>query len=141
MKMNSQLSLKLKAEREELDRITAEVEDLGMQENWSPDLVFRVNLVLEEMVLNIIDYGTEEGVGEIEIILTLRGDSLTIEIIDDGSPFDPLSDAPDPDLDATLEERRVGGLGIHLARTMMDDMRYRREQDKNHLTMVTYKVE
>ena len=139
--MNSQLSLTIKAERDELDRITAEVEDLGMQENWSPDLVFRVNLVLEEMVLNVIDYGTEDGVNEIEIILTLTDESLTIEIIDDGSPFDPLSDAPDPDLDATLEERRVGGLGIHLTRSMMDDMRYRREQDKNHLTLITYKVE
>lgn len=139
--MNSQLSLTIKAEREELDRITAEIEDLGMQENWSPDLVFRVNLVLEEMVLNIIDYGTEDGVSEIEISLALTDDSLTIEIIDDGSPFDPLSDAPDPDLDSTLEERSIGGLGIHLTRTMMDDMRYRREQDKNHLTMVTYKVE
>ena len=139
--MNSQLSLTIKAERDELDRITAEVEDLGMQENWSPDLVFRVNLVLEEMVLNVIDYGTEDGVNEIEIILTLTDESLTIEIIDDGSPFDPLSDAPDPDLDATLEERRVGGLGIHLTRSMMDDMRYRREQNKNHLTLVTYKVE
>lgn len=139
--MNSQLSLTIKAERDELDRITAEVEDLGMQENWSPDLVFRVNLVLEEMVLNVIDYGTEDGVNEIEIILTLTDESLTIEIIDDGSPFDPLSDAPDPDLEATLEERRVGGLGIHLTRSMMDDMRYRREQNKNHLTLVTYKVE
>ena len=63
--------------------------------------------------------------------------SLTIEIVDDGRPFDPLTDAPKPDVNAELEDRNIGGLGIHLVRKMMDDVRYRREEGKNHLTLVT----
>ncbi len=141
MNVSANLSLKIKAEHEELDNLTATVEDLGERENWPPDLVFRVNLVLEEVGLNIMDYGLEHGLGEIEIVFTSDGRSLTIEVIDDGKPFDPLTEAPEPDLDASIEDRRVGGLGIHLVRNMMDEMRYRRENDKNHLTLVAHGIE
>ena len=120
--------------------MTAEVEELGRRDNWPPDLVFRVNLALEELGLNIMDYGLENAEQEIEITLTSDADSLVIEIMDEGRPFDPLADAPAPDLDGAVEDRRVGGLGIHLVRTMMDEMRYRREQGKNRLTLVTRKT-
>ena len=145
LKMNPNLSLKIKAKREELDRITAAIEDLGGRENWSPDLVFRVNLVLEELGLNIMDHGRlDDGDGslhEIEITLTSEEDALVIQITDDGIPFDPLNDAPPPDLDGPIEDRLEGGLGVHLVRTMMDEMRYRRDRGKNHLTLVTQRLE
>ena len=99
-------------------------------------LVFRINLVLEELGLNIIDYGHDEGVHEFDICLTSEEGAITIEVVDDGKPFDPLNDAPQPDLASDLEDRRVGGLGLHLVRTTMDDMSYRRDQGKNHLTLV-----
>ena len=68
--------------------------------------------------------------------LTSEEGAITIEVVDDGKPFDPLNDAPQPDLASDLEDRRVGGLGLHLVRTTMDDMSYRRDQGKNHLTLV-----
>ena len=139
--MSSKLSLTIKSNRDELDRIIAAVEDLGQRENWPPDLVFRVNLVLEEMGLNIMDHGLDDGLHDIEITLTSDEDVLTIDIMDDGRPFDPLSDAPAPDLDAPIEDRRVGGLGVYLVRNMMDEMTYRREDDKNHLTLVTRRTQ
>ena len=138
--MSGQLKLKVETDPSELERISAAVEDIGQRENWSAQFVFRVNLVLEELGLNIMNYGHEEGLHEFDITLTSDEDVLTIEITDDGRPFDPLSDAPEPDLDASVDDRRVGGLGLHLVRTMVDEMSYRREQDKNHLTLVTRKV-
>ena len=138
--MSGQLKLKVETDPSELERITAAVEDIGQRENWPAQFVFRVNLVLEELGLNIMNYGHEEGLHEFDITLTSDEDVLTIEIIDDGRPFDPLSEAPEPDLDASVDDRQVGGLGIHLVRTMVDEMSYRREQDKNHLTLVTRKV-
>ena len=63
-----------------------------------------------------------------------------IEISDDGQPFNPLKDAPKPDLEAALEDRPIGGLGIHLVLTMMDEMHYRRENERNHLTLVKRRV-
>ena len=120
--------------------MTAEIEELGRQDDWPDELVFRVNLALEELGLNIMDYGLEDAQQVIEITLTSDDDSLVIEIVDEGRPFDPLTEAPAPDLDGPVEDRRVGGLGVHLVRTMMDDMQYRREQGKNRLTLVTRKT-
>ena len=139
--MSAKLSLKIQTEPSELNHIFAAVEDLGEKEGWSPDLVFRVNLALEELGLNIMNYGHDEGTHEIEINLTSEADALTIEIKDDGKPFDPLRDAPEPDLDSPVGVRNPGGLGVHLVRTMMDELSYRREQGKNHVTLVSRRGE
>ena len=134
--MSANLSIKVKSDREELDGITAAVEAFSVDEAWSSDLLFRINLVIEELVLNIMDYGYDDDQHEIEINLESNPESVTIDIIDEGRAFDPLHDAPVPDINAPLEERSVGGLGIHLAKTMMDELDYKRERDKNHLTIV-----
>ena len=138
--MSEQLKLKVETNPSELERISAVVEDIGQRENWPAQFIFRVNLVLEELGLNIMSYGYDEGLHEFEITLTSEADVLRIEFTDDGRPFDPLNEAPELDLDASVDDRKVGGLGIHLVRTMVDEMSYRREQDKNHLTLVARKV-
>ena len=135
--MSATLSLRIETRREELWRLDAAVEDLAQAEGWRPDLVFQIKLVLEELGINIVSHGHDDGRShEIEIELTSNPDVLTIEITDDGRPFDPMTDAPPPDLDSVLEDRPVGGLGIHLVLTMMDEVRYRRKQDKNRLTLI-----
>lgn len=139
--MSATLSLKVETRHDELDRITAAVEDFGEQESWSPALIFRVNLVLEELGLNVMDYGYDDGIHEFEIVLTSEPDTLTIEIIDDGRPFDPLSDTPPPVLEGSIEDRPIGGLGVHLVRELMDELHYRREQGRNHLILATRKME
>lgn len=138
--MSEQLKLKVETNPSELERISAAVEDIGQRENWPAQFIFRVNLVLEELGLNIMNYGHDEGLHEFEITLTSEADVLRIEVTDDGRPFDPLNEAPEADLDASVDDRQVGGLGIYLVRTMVDEMSYRREQDKNHLTLVARKV-
>ncbi len=55
--------------------------------------------------------------------MQLDAPHLTIEFIDDGDPFDPLA-APPPDLEAPLEERDLGGLGVHIVRSLADEVRY-----------------
>ena len=138
--MSEQLKLKVETNPSELERISAAVEDIGQRENWPAQFIFRVNLVLEELGLNIMNYGHDEGLHEFEVTLTSEADVLRIEVTDDGRPFDPLNEAPEADLDASVDDRQVGGLGIYLVRTMVDEMSYRREQDKNHLTLVARKV-
>ena len=139
--MSAKLSLKVKSDREELDGITAAVEALSADEAWSTDLLFRINLVIEELVLNIIDYGYDDNDQEIELNFKSDANSVTIDITDEGRAFDPLNDAPEPDIDSPLEERHVGGLGVYLARTMMDELTYRRENSRNHLTLVKRREE
>ena len=135
--MSARLHLKLAARPEELQRISAALEEFGEREDWPPKLLFRVNLVLEELGLNVMTHGQEAGASELELIVTSAADSITIEIVDDGPRFDPLQDAPLPDPEASLDERPIGGLGIHLVRTMMDEVIYRYEGGKNRLTLVT----
>ena len=121
-----------------LQLIASAVEELGEREAWPDSLVFKVNLVLEEVGLNILSYGGESGGPhpEMEIVITSEDDSLTIEVSDDGRPFDPLHEAPNPDLGAAIEDRPIGGLGVYLVQTMMDDLSYQHTGGKNRLTMV-----
>lgn len=124
-----------------LQLIASEVEGLGEREAWQDSLVFKVNLVLEEVGINILSYGGESGGSwpEFEIVIASEDDSLTIEVSDEGRPFDPFNDAPKPSIDAAIEDRNIGGLGIHLVKTMMDDTSYQHSEGKNRLTMVTKK--
>lgn len=126
------------AENESIDdalrHMEQSIEEFGQQEQWPDDLIFKLHLILEELGLNAMTYG---GASSVRVIISEDGDRVTIEISDDGGAFDPLNDAPEPDVDAALEERRIGGLGIHLVRTLTNDLSYRREGGRNHLTLVT----
>ncbi len=133
----SDLILKVLSDREELEKITESIEAFAEKEEWPPDLLFRINLVLEELVLNIMDYGHDDNEHEIEIALTSAADAVTINITDEGHAFDPMTDAPEPDTTGPIENRSIGGLGVHLAKEMMDEMAYRRENGRNHLYLVS----
>ena len=131
--MSVKLSLKMGFEAADLPRIQTAIGEFSQEQDWPPDIEFQVDLVLEELVLNVVNYGSGGREGEIKIELVSEAEMVTIQIIDDGRPFDPLTDAPEPDTESSIEDRAVGGLGIHLVRTMMDEVSYRREENKNHM--------
>ena len=134
------LHLRLDPDPERLADVAGAIEELGARERWSPDFQFRMNLVLEEMTLNVMTHGRAGGARELEVVVICDADSVSIEIVDDGPRFDPLSEAPLPDTDAPLDQRPVGGLGVHLVREMMDEIDYRYEDGRNHLFMRTNKT-
>lgn len=121
----------------ELERLANAVEEFAERESWAPEVVFRVNLVLEELVINVMTHGSDEGLAEIEVTVTSSEDLVSIRLSDNGVAFDPLTDAPEPEVTGSVEDRHVGGLGVHLVRTMMDNVSYRRERGRNLLTMTT----
>ncbi len=114
------------------------IEEYGRQEDWPDDLIFKLHLILEELGLNAMTYG---GASSVQVVISGEADTIKIEISDNGGAFDPLNEAPQPDVNAALEERSIGGLGIHLVRTLTDDLSYRRDGDRNHLTLVTRQTE
>ncbi|MGQ3214233.1 ATP-binding protein [Shinella sp.] len=97
--------------------------------------VTAIDVALDEILTNTVNYGFEDGNAH-EILLSLSIDSgaLTIEVQDDGRPFDPLA-IPIPDLDADLETRQIGGLGMHFVRTLLDTVSYSRRNGWNVLTL------
>ncbi len=99
-------------------------------------VTFIAELALEELVTNTLKYGyDDEGEHEIEVIARLDGDEMTLIVSDDGHEFDPLAEL-DPDLDASAEDREIGGLGIFLVKKSMTDLRYERVDGRNVVTAV-----
>lgn len=122
-----------------LGTIAAAVENLGSREGWGEGLIFKVNLILDELATNIMSHGgeTDRRNPEIEIDILCREEEVVIEVSDDGRPFDPLTDAPPaPVIGVDTATAPVGGLGLHLVKNLVESMSYRHENGRNRVTMV-----
>jgi anti-sigma regulatory factor (Ser/Thr protein kinase) len=101
----------------------------------SGNVTHDIHLALEEIFSNIVFYGfRDQDEHQIAISLSLSNNTLVLEINDDGIPFNPL-ESKAPDLEIPLEERETGGMGIHIACELVDEIEYFREQNKNILIM------
>ena len=127
--------LELRSDLSEIDRLRERFEAFAEDLGFPPKTVFEMTLVLEEMVTNVMTHGLS-GDRERMVAVAARfsGGVLHLRLEDDGIPFDPLS-VPEPDIAAAEEDRPIGGLGVHLARKLLDSMRYERAGGRNVLTM------
>ena len=97
-----------------------------------------VQLAFEEAVVNVINYAYPGTEGSVDVETSAGAEGLAIVISDSGIAFDPLS-MPEPNINAPLEERKVGGLGVYMFRRIMDKVSYKREGGRNILTLVKNK--
>lgn len=106
----------------------------------SMPVAMKVNVVLDELLSNIVKYGfADSEEHSIKVSLQFYGRKLMITFEDDGIPFNPFQKTP-PDLTLPIEEREIGGLGIHLVRKLMDEFSYKRDVNRNIVSMVKYEV-
>lgn len=95
----------------------------------------RLKVCSEEILVNIIDYS-----GSAELYISCEFDdaeeTLRLEFVDNGEEYNPLEEKPEVDIDAEIDERSIGGLGIFLYTTIMDKMEYRYENNQNHLIAI-----
>ena len=120
---------------DQLDVLRHEVEAFGQDLDLNPAVVFELNLALDELVTNVLTHGQEHGgVAGVHVALNCGAEGLEIVISDDGAPFDP-NQAPTPDTACDLDSRCVGGLGIHLAKSLMDELEYKYEDGRNVTTL------
>lgn len=120
----------------EIPRLNERVEEILAAEGVGPTPIFNTTLAIEEAVVNIITHAFD-GVApphRVALSLAITPDLLRIELSDNGRAFDPASAAA-PDLTSPLADREPGGLGLHLIRTMMDRVEYRREAGENRLVL------
>jgi anti-sigma regulatory factor (Ser/Thr protein kinase) len=129
------INVSLRNQIDEIRRIHQLVEDLAGRLRLSGDVSLALMLSLEEVLTNVIQYGYQDSdEHQIEVRIVTLGDSIHLEVEDDGRPFNPL-DVPEPATDLPLEERPLGGLGVFLVRKLMDSVQYRRRQGHNLLHM------
>jgi anti-sigma regulatory factor (Ser/Thr protein kinase) len=134
--MAAALTLTLASDLAEIARLAHAVEAFADDHGLPPDAASALSLALEELVANAIGHGYREGAGgAVEIALAVDGGRLVATVEDAAPPFDPFA-LPPPDTDAALEDRKVGGLGVHLVRTLMDEARYDRTPTGNRITLI-----
>jgi anti-sigma regulatory factor (Ser/Thr protein kinase) len=129
------LELTLKNDMAEHARLAAALSDWAEAQGIDSGLAMTFELAFDEILANITSYAYDDPQAghAIEVSCRWDGATLSAEVVDDGRPFDPLA-AGEPDLEAGLEEREVGGLGLFLVRQLMDKVAYRREGDRNRLS-------
>ena len=127
-----QSRLIVQADSAAMRQVDAFVAAFVREEGIAADEAARILILLEELITNLMKYGYPDRAesGRAEIVLALNGSRLEIEFIDDGCEFDPFA-GPTPNLDGALEERPVGGLGLHILRSLTDEARYERRNDTN----------
>ena len=134
--MQNRCSIELRYDFSELERLYEVVTRFLQAHGQAPKFINTVNLVLEEMVTNVIKYAEPKtGDPHVSVLLDLVSRELTVTLIDNGPAFNPL-DHPDVDTTAPIEEREIGGLGIHLVKKMVDHIEYHRRDQQNHLILV-----
>ncbi len=128
--MNAGVTLRIPATLESLGLARDFVREQAARAGLDPDLCGRLDLVVEELLVNVGSYAYPEGGGDLEVDCVLEADQFCLVLRDWGVAFDPLAtDAPD--LDAGLDDREPGGLGIFLVRELADHCAYRRVGDAN----------
>jgi anti-sigma regulatory factor (Ser/Thr protein kinase) len=133
--MSESIQTTVSNDHAEIERLSQLVEEFGATNNLHIEEIYTANLCLEEICTNVIDYAWKDGgAHQFDLRLHVDDEYLKITIEDDGTPFDPTK-YPEPDLNKPPHERQIGGLGIHLVRQSVDEMRYQWLDGKNLLIL------
>jgi anti-sigma regulatory factor (Ser/Thr protein kinase) len=129
------LTFKLRNQLSEADKMSRLLEGFAEGAGLSKGELNSINLAIEELFTNIVNYGyLDAGVHWVEVAISLEEDQVVIQVSDEGIAFNPILRSP-PDTICPVEQRRIGGLGIHLCRNLMDEINYQRRGLKNIVTM------
>ena len=125
-------------DRDEPRRVAEQFESICLEHGVPMGIVFKFQLALDELLTNVVSYAFEPDSKDpvIKVMLHLTDKRISADIKDNGRAFNPLHDAADPDLELSAEERGIGGLGIHLTKTFVDELKYERRDGWNHLSLV-----
>ena len=129
------LTITLPASLSNLEKLLSQVSGWLESSGIPRPQTAKIELALEEALVNVCRYAYRQGQGDVEIRCRITdGRACLIEIVDSGIPFDACA-YPAPELTACIADRKVGGLGVYLMRNMADQMTYRRENEKNILSL------
>ncbi len=123
---------------DEIDTVNAAFNAFAEEKGLETHVRRKMNLVFDELLSNIVSYAHDDTRDHtIEVKVELSADKLTVTVADDGKPFNPFL-LPAPDTGQSVEEREVGGLGVHLVRNVMDEVSYHRRTDRNVVILIKH---
>jgi len=120
---------------EEMAQVEPFMEEVSEAFGIAPDVVFQLNLAIDEALANSVNYAYGMDEGEIILEAEKIDNDVIFRLRDKGAPFDPTKEGEDVDTTSSAEERPIGGLGIFLIKQMMDEVTYERKEDENILIM------
>jgi serine/threonine-protein kinase RsbW len=131
----AKLSLEFTNDLDELENLRRNVENFCKANGLPRKNAFELNLVIDEVFTNIVSYGFNDNKKHrIKIDFRIIDGELTVQVEDDGVPFDPTT-APKTDLCCSIEDRKIGGIGLHLINQIMSRVIYKRVKNKNVLVL------
>jgi anti-sigma regulatory factor (Ser/Thr protein kinase) len=134
--MSAELEFTLVNRASDIPRAQDELEQFAAAHNFPARKLHEAQVAFEEHLTNVVNYGYDDPVEHaIRILFQIRPGELRIQVEDTGRPFNPL-EPPPPDLSAPLDQRPIGGLGLHMMRKSLDALEYRRENDRNIVVMI-----
>jgi anti-sigma regulatory factor (Ser/Thr protein kinase) len=137
--MDQSFEMTIKSDSYEIPAVSASLEEVMHAHGFSTEDILDTQLAVEEVITNIIDHGYKNACGGIIISCRFNLYQAEVRIRDNAPRFDPLS-LPEPKLDGTIEDRKIGGLGVFLIRQVMDEISYRYENGQNILVMIKRKT-
>ncbi|EDP66113.1 putative anti-sigma regulatory factor, serine/threonine protein kinase [alpha proteobacterium BAL199] len=128
-------TLRLASQISEIRRLALAVEKFAARHGVQGNAAHHIILAADELITNAIEHNPPPPDLQMTVMLRLERKRLIMEISYQGTPFDPTVETKAPELDAPIEDRPIGGLGVHFAKTLLDGLSYVRRQGTNHLTL------
>jgi serine/threonine-protein kinase RsbW len=123
------------SDRAELEKLEGFTADFALKAGLSDKDLFALQIIVEELVTNVIDYGgVPAGEHAVRVDLSAEGGELLIHLTDRGAEYNPLL-REDPDVTLPAEQRPIGGLGVHFCKKLTDAQEYERRDGCNVLTL------
>jgi serine/threonine-protein kinase RsbW len=138
--MDPAFAISIDSDIANIPEVSTRLEEAMQAAGFTSEAILDTQLAVEEAITNVIVHGYQGPGGKIDISCQSRDNRVEVRIIDASPRFDPRS-IPEPDINAGVEERQIGGLGIYLIRQVMDAISYQYENGRNVLTLQKNKTE
>ena len=136
---NNNSSFSFPADKKEVGRVVDFINGFLEKKDMNSKIISQIDITVDEICSNIFNYAYKDKKGQVLVEISYKDNAVTIRFVDTGVKFNPL-EKEDPDVNLSLQERKVGGLGIYLVKQLMDDVKYEYSPKKENILTIIKKV-
>ncbi len=137
--INNSSSFSFPADKKEVGRVVDFINGFLEKKDMNSKIISQIDIVVDEICSNIFNYAYKDKKGQVLVEISYQDNLVTIRFVDTGVKFNPL-EKEDPDVNLSLQERKIGGLGIYLVKQLMDDVKYEYSLKNENILTITKKV-